>query len=103
MRLIALLADASGAINTGANAACNGGCGSPSIDGIFAGVTNTLIFLVGAVSVIMIIIGGLRYVLSNGDPKQAETGRNTIMYAVIGIVVAIAAFAIVKFITSHIK
>ncbi|MDB5179188.1 MAG: conserved rane protein of unknown function [Patescibacteria group bacterium] len=103
MKLIAFLADASGTISKSAGDACNGGCGSSSINLIFSGVTNTLIFLVGAVSVIMIIIGGLRYILSNGDPKQAETGRNTVMYAVIGIIVAIAAYAIVGFVTTHIK
>lgn len=86
------------AINNGAGRACNGNCGSGDIGGIFAVITNTLIYLIGAISVIMVIVGGLRYVLSNGDPKAAEGGRNTILYAVIGIVVSLMAYAIVNFV-----
>src|SRR6266568_8977149 len=58
-------------------------------NGVFAVVANTLIFLVGAVAVIFLIIGGLRYVVSNGDSKAVEAGKNTILYAIIGIVVAV--------------
>jgi len=98
------LADATSAINTGATQACGSSCNTgTTVGGLFAGVANALIFLVGAVSVIMIIIGGLRYVTSNGDAKQTEAAKNTILYAVIGIVVAIASFAIVSFVTAHIK
>lgn len=98
------LADATSAINQGATQACGSSCNTgTTVGGLFAGVANALIFLVGAVSVIMIIIGGLRYVLSNGDPKSTESAKNTILYAVIGIVVAIASFAIVNFVTTHIK
>ena len=58
-------------------------------NGVFATVANTLIFLVGAVAVIFLIIGGLRYVVSNGDPKNVEAAKNTILYAIVGIVVAV--------------
>lgn len=61
-------------------------------------VVNVLMFIVGAVSVIMIIIGGLKYVASNGDSNQIQSAKNTILYAVIGIVVALLAFAIVNFV-----
>lgn len=102
--LIKFLADATSEINTGATQACGSSCNTgTTIGGLFAGVANALIFLVGAVSVIMIIIGGLQYVLSNGDAKRTESAKNTILYSVIGIVVAIASFAIVKFVTTHIK
>jgi hypothetical protein len=89
------------AITNSANGACNGGCGSGQINDIFRGIVNALIFVIGAVSVIMIIIGGLRFILSNGDPKAAETGRNTILYAVIGIIVAASSFAIVTFVSAR--
>ena len=65
---------------------------------LFKTVTNVLLFLIGAVSVIMLIIGGLRYVLSNGDSGQITNAKNTILYAVIGIVVALLAYAIVNFV-----
>lgn len=95
--------DASSIISGSAGAACGSNCGGSSITGLFTAITNILIYLIGAISVIMIIIGGLRYVLSNGDPKSAESARNTILYSVIGIIIAIAAYAIVTFVTSNVK
>ncbi len=69
--------------------------------GIFATVANILLFLVGAVAVIMLIIGGLRYVTSNGQSGAVEGAKNTIMYAIIGIVVAFLAYAGVQFVTTQ--
>ena len=66
--------------------------------GIFNTIANVLIFLVGAIAVLFLIIGGLRYVVSGGDAKNVEAAKNTILYAIIGIVVAILAFAAVKFV-----
>lgn len=67
-------------------------------NGIFQTITNVLLFLIGAVSVIMLIIGGFRYVISNGDSSQVTAAKNTILYAVIGIIVALLAYAIVGFV-----
>ena len=67
--------------------------------GTFQTISNVLIFLVGAVSVIMLIWGGLQYVISAGDSKRVESAKNTILYSIIGIVVALLAFAIVGFVT----
>lgn len=69
--------------------------------GIFATVANILLFLVGAIAVIMLIIGGLRYVTSNGQDANVTGAKNTIMYAIIGIVVAFLAYAGVQFVTSQ--
>ena len=70
---------------------------------IFNTVTNTLLFLVGVISVIMLIIGGIRYVISGGDQNAVTGAKNTILYAVIGIVVAFLAFAAVKFVTGSLE
>ena len=67
-------------------------------NGLFNKIANTLIFLVGAIAVLFLIIGGLRYVVSNGDAKNVEAAKNTILYAIVGIVVAILAYAAVKFV-----
>lgn len=67
-------------------------------NGLFQTVANTLIFLVGAVSVIFLIIGGLRYVVSQGDSKNVSAAKDTILYAIIGIVVAVVSFALVNFV-----
>jgi hypothetical protein len=66
--------------------------------GIFRTITNVLLFLIGAVSVIMLIIGGIRYTISGGDSTAVTSAKNTILYAVIGIIVALLAFAIVNFV-----
>lgn len=70
---------------------CNG-------NGIFKTITNVLLFIIGAVSVIMLIIGGIRYTVSAGDSSAVTAAKNTIMYAIIGIIVAILAFAVVNFV-----
>lgn len=69
---------------------------------LFTAISNTIIFLVGAVSVIMVIVGGLRYTLSGGDPKATADAKNTILYAIVGLVVAALAYAIVTFVIQHV-
>lgn len=68
--------------------------------GIFQVVTNILLFIVGAIAVIMLIIGGIRYVVSGGDQAAVTAAKNTILYAIVGIIVAILAYAAVNFVTS---
>ena len=46
----------------------------------------------------MLIIGGIRYVISGGDSKKVTDAKNTIMYAIIGLIIAILAYAIVNFV-----
>ena len=66
--------------------------------GIFQTVTNVLLFIIGAVSVIMLILGGIRYTISQGDSAAVTSAKNTILYAIIGLVVAILAYAAVNFV-----
>ena len=102
--MYSFLADASGIVKNGIDASCASACNTGlKINTVFSSVTNLLIFLVGAISVIMIVIGGLRYVLSSGDSKAAADAKNTILYAVVGLVVAIAAYAIVSFVVTKVK
>lgn len=65
---------------------------------IFTQVVNIMLFLVGAIAVIMLIYGGIRYVTSGGAQDQVTAAKNTIMYAIIGIIVAILAYALVNFV-----
>ena len=67
-------------------------------DGLIKKVVNLLLWAIGIISVIMFIIGGIRYATSNGDSNQVTAAKNTIMYAVIGLVIAIFAYAIVNFV-----
>lgn len=66
--------------------------------GIFTTIVNILLFIIGAISVIMLIIGGIRYTISGGDSSAVTSAKNTIMYAIVGIIVAVLAFAIVNFV-----
>lgn len=68
---------------------------------LFKTITNVLLFIIGAVSVIMLILGGFRYTISQGDSTAIQNAKNTILYAVIGIVVAILAFAVVNFVITN--
>ncbi len=66
--------------------------------GIFSTITNTLLFVLGAISVIMIIVGGLRYVISGGNSTAVTAAKNTILYAIVGVIVALLAYAIINFV-----
>ncbi len=64
-------------------------------------VINLLLFVIGVIAVIMIIVGGIRYTLSNGDASNIKTAKDTILYAVVGLVVALMAYAIVNFVVGR--
>lgn len=66
--------------------------------GVFETVSKVLLFVIGAISVIMLIIGGIRYTVSQGDSSQVTSAKNTILYSIVGLVVAILAYAAVDFV-----
>jgi hypothetical protein len=84
----------------GANAAR--GDGQPislfGATGAFTTISNVLLFIIGAISVIMIVIAGLRYVTSGGNSAAITAAKNTILYAVIGLIIALLAYAIIRFV-----
>ncbi|HRJ06798.1 MAG TPA: pilin [Candidatus Saccharibacteria bacterium] len=91
-------------VKDGVQAAGGTGARNNNLSGFIQTIINVLLFVIGAAAVIMIVIGGIRYVLSNGDSAQINGAKNTILYAVIGLVVALLAYAIVNFvITQFIK
>lgn len=69
-----------------------------SLFGIITSIINLLLVIIGIISVIMIIVGGFRYTTSAGDAGQTKTARDTIVYAVVGLVIAIMAYGIVNFV-----
>lgn len=92
-----------GGIAGGANAA-KGDDQPESLDGdegMFKKITDVMLFIVGAVSVIMLIIGGIRYVVSGGDQGAVQSAKNTILYAVVGIIVTLLAYAVVNFVVTQ--
>jgi cytochrome bd-type quinol oxidase subunit 2 len=72
--------------------------GTDGIQNIIETIINIFSVLVGIVSVIMIIYGGFRYVTSGGDTGNVTSAKNTIIYAVIGLVVVALAQFIVQFV-----
>lgn len=63
-------------------------------------VINTLLYILGAIAVLIIIVGGILYVVSGGDAANVKKAKDTIMYAVIGLVVALLAYAIVNYVVT---
>ena len=65
-------------------------------------IINVVLAVLGIVAVMMIIMGGVTYVTSNGDAAKLTKAKNTIIYSVIGLVIALLAFAIVNFVLSSV-
>ena len=65
---------------------------------LLVNIAQIVVFFTAAISVVMIIIGGIKYVLSNGDSNATAGAKNTILYAVVGLIVALLAQLIVSFV-----
>ena len=69
-----------------------------SLDVTITGVINVILYVLGALAVAFIIYGGIKYTMSGGDSAKVKSAKDTIMYAVVGLIVAILAYAIVNFV-----
>ncbi len=70
--------------------------GEAKVKSTIGNVTNLLLMAVGAISIIMIVVGGILFALSNGDSSRVTKARNTVLYAAIGLIVSLLASAIVN-------
>ncbi len=61
-------------------------------------ILNAVYFVVGIVAVIMIILGGINYATSQGDATKLKKAKDTILYGIIGLIIALMAFAITQFV-----
>jgi hypothetical protein len=75
--------------------------GSDDLGGMVKIVINTVLVVLGMVAVIMIVVGGVRYTTSNGDSASIKSAKDTILYACVGLVVAILSFSIVNFVVGR--
>lgn len=73
-----------------------------SLTEIIQSILNWIFGIIGIVAVVMIIIGGFNFMTSAGDPGKVKKGKDTILYGIIGLVVALLAFAIVNFVLNGI-
>ena len=85
-------------IQGGIDAAGSGGgllTGNWTIESVISLALNVLTVIVGGLAVAFIVVGGIKYVTSGGDEKKVASAKNTLLYAIIGLVVAIVARVII--------
>ncbi|MFO0887163.1 MAG: hypothetical protein H6793_01750 [Candidatus Nomurabacteria bacterium] len=70
-------------------------------NGIITKVIEIMIMIAGVASVIMIMVGGFKYMVSNGDSGKVSSAKDTILYSIIGLVVVVIAQAIVSFVITR--
>ena len=76
---------------------------SSKVSSIIKTIVETLLYFVGILSVIMIIVSGVLYATSAGDSGRVAKAKNTLVYSIVGLVVAVLAYAIVAFVFNKIK
>lgn len=92
----------SGTGGTLSSGTCAGNSSQDNLAKLIKTAVNVLLYVLGAIAVLVIIIGGIRYVTSAGDASRVKLAKDTILYAVIGLVIAILAYAIVNFVVTNI-
>lgn len=99
-----LSGSASAQVSEGINTATTSEMKGKSIDGdkgLIKTVVNVLLWAVGILSVIMIIFSGFRYITSAGDASKTKSAQSTLTYSVVGLIVAIMAYAIVNMVINR--
>lgn len=93
----------SGDITSGIQATGAGSNGNPTdLNSVIKSIVNVMLFIIGALAVIMIIYSGIRFATSGGNASTVTSARQTLIYAVVGLVIAILAYAIVNWVTAMI-
>ncbi len=72
-------------------------------DSTIHSVLSFVFALAGIIALLMISIAAFRYVISRGDPENTKKAKNTILYAVVGLVIAMSGYGIVTFVFSKVK
>ena len=90
------VADSCSSAGASDSSICGGA--NDAIEPFIKAIVGWLLFLVGVLAVIMIVVGAIKYTLSAGDASKMTSAKNTIVYAVIGLVIGVLAFAIVNFV-----
>lgn len=97
--------DCDGCASEAERGACVAGHGlqnNKTLEQIVNEIVNTILYIVGILAVVMVIVGGIQYTLSAGDQAKVTKAKNTIVYGIVGLVIAILAYAIVNFVISKI-
>ena len=92
-------------LTTGNGTTCTAGdtaSGAQKIQDIVTLIINIFSVIVGIVAVIMILVGGFKYITSGGDSGNISSAKNTIVYAVIGLIIVALSQFIVKFVLNKV-
>lgn len=79
----------------------DGTAATTSVDRLIKTVINVFSLVVGVIAVVMIIIGGLKYITSGGDSGNVTGAKNTILYAIVGLIIVALAQVIVRFVLAR--
>jgi hypothetical protein len=82
---------------------CDGSTATDSVNNIIKWVLNIFSVIVGIAAVIMIVVGGLKYTISGGDSTRVSGAKDTILFAIVGLVVVALAQIIVHFVLSNVQ
>lgn len=82
----------------GSSAACDNPSGTPNINSVIENGINIFTIIIGIVAVVMILAAGFKYVTSGGDSNKIASAKNTLVYAVVGLVLVALSQFIVKFV-----
>ena len=63
-------------------------------------VLDIVFTITGSLALLMITVGGFRYIISRGDPSATAQAKDTILYALVGLVISITAYSIVAFVVN---
>ena len=74
----------------------------PELTDVVKKIINTILYIVGILAVVMMIYGGVQYTTSAGNAAQVTKAKNTIIYGLVGLVIAVLAYAIVNFVLTRI-
>lgn len=85
------------------NISCDQATAQSSFQDLIIDIVNILSVVIGAVAVIMLIIGGFRYVVSGGDATGTKGAKDTIMYAIIGLIVVLFSQVITRFVVALVR
>ena len=75
--------------------------GAPATQNQINDIVNIIFAIAGSLALLFVVIGGLRFILSQGDPNGVAQGKNTVIYALVGLVIVITAYGIVAFVLNN--
>ena len=103
MNILNIVADAKSGLTSGLNMVSGGAASGVDVSGTISKITTFIFALLGIVAVFVIILGGFNMMTSSGDQRKIKKGKDTILWGIIGLVVAILAYAIVRFVLQQLN